>query len=435
MKQVLMALSAVLVVSSVATAQHYALGPDWVAGEGVYTIVDDDGNRILVGAAANGADPKHAWVNQQFGNSYTVKCDIRMETWDDAEDLSRAGIAVQINPDGTAADGGGDRGINLLLHDTLGNVEFLSDLRGWGTDTAFEWATDVWYTMELSVDNGVVNGSIMTTDGSDTVTLAEWSGFPGADDRVDGFPGVTASTRAGLSTSFDNFEVIVDGNVVFSDDFEGTAPVKSTVGLSADWVGGEGFYVVDEGVLVSIATNGADPKHAWVDQQFGNSYTVKADIRMETWDDAEDLSRAGIAVQINPDGTAADGGGDRGINLLLHDTLGNVEFLSDLRGWGTDTAFEWATDVWYTMELSVDNGVVNGSIMTTDGSDTVTLAEWSGFPGADDRVNGFPGVTGSTRAGLIASFDNFEVIVGGETVFSDDFEVFVSESEGWSLYK
>ncbi|MDP8242843.1 MAG: hypothetical protein P9L94_02095 [Candidatus Hinthialibacter antarcticus] len=430
MKKALIALSAILVVSSVATAQHFALGPDWVAGQGTYVIVDDGGNRVLVGAATNGADPKHAWVNQQFGNSYTVKCDVRMDSWADAQDLSRAGIAVQITPDGVATDGGGDRGLNLLLHDTIGNVQFLSDNRAWGDNAAFAWEVGVWYTFELSIDNGVLNGSIMTTGGDDALVLDEWVGFAGDTDRVDGFAGITPSTKVGLMASYDNFEVSSGGNVVFSDDFEGTAPVKNTLGLSSAWVGGEaGYYVVDGGQLYAIATNGVDPKHAWYKEELAGGATITADINMLSWDEDNDASRAGLAVNIQPNGTALDGDHDRGNNILFHQTLGRTQFLNDLRGWGPEVAIEWVTETSYPMSISTDGTNLVGSIAGSE------LASWP-IPDPQNRADGFAGVTASTLTGLIAAYDNVVISdAAGNVVFSDDFEVFVSSSNDWEVYE
>lgn len=431
MKKVLMALSAVLVVSSVASAQHFALGPDWVVGEGTYVIVDDGGNRVLAAPAVNGNDPKHAWVNQKFGNAYTVTCDVRMDSWANDQDHSRAGIAVQITPDGVAADGGGDRGINLLLHDDVDTVQFLSDLRGWGPATAFTWETGVWYTFVLSVDNGVINGSItQKTAAANTIVLAEWTGFPGATDRVDGFAGVTGSTKTGLMASFDNFQVSVGGNVVFSDDFEGTAPVKNTLGLSSAWVGGEaGYYVVDGGQLYAIATNGVDPKHAWYKEELAGGASISADVTMLSWDEDNDASRAGLAVNIQPDGTAPDGAHDRGNNILFHQTLGRTQFLNDLRGWGPEVAIEWVTETSYPMSITTDGANLVGSI---GGSE---LASWA-IPDPQNRADGFAGVTASTLRGLIAAYDNVEIKdAAGNVVFTDDFEVFVSASEDWEVYE
>ncbi len=136
---------------------HYSLGSDWVTGEGVYIVTDEKdpfeatilGNRVLVAAALNNNDPKHAWVNQDFGNNYTVRCDVRMETWAEGEDLARAGIAARIQPVGSSPDHPNeDVGINLLLHETQDNVQFLNDLRGWGPNEGYLWELNTWYTFE-----------------------------------------------------------------------------------------------------------------------------------------------------------------------------------------------------------------------------------------------------------------------------------------------
>lgn len=414
-----------------ADAQVYAPGPDWTTGAGEYVIVDDGGNNVLFAPAINGVDPKHAWVEGDFGTDYTVVCDIRMETWQDAEDLSRAGIAVRIQP---GEDN--DEGLNLLLHDSFGNVEFLNDLRGWATDTAFDWTTREWYTMELTVSGDILSGQIYPQGQEDqAVVLEDWdSSASGA--RADGFPGITGSTLMGLSASFDNFTVLdPSGNVLFEDDFETPGPEISTVaGLSPSWVGGEGMYFVENGTLVTVAQSGADPKHAWVNEDFGTfAYTVRSDVRIDSWENEEDLSRAGIATRIQ------SGENDEGINLLFHDTIGNIEFLNDLRGWGTDTAFDWTVGEWYTMEITVgEDNVATGRVYPQGDIDGAVELDPFDTTASGERTDGFPGVTPSTLFGLIASFDNFEVIVDGETVFSDDFETFfegTSNASAWSLYR
>src|SRR3970040_1337524 len=88
-----------LIASSASAQQYFKLSSDWVTGLGTYVVVEEgstggvlSGNRVLVGAALNSNDPKHAWVNRDFGTDYTIKCDVRMDSWTDGEDLSRAGI-------------------------------------------------------------------------------------------------------------------------------------------------------------------------------------------------------------------------------------------------------------------------------------------------------------------------------------------------------
>ena len=424
----LLAVVAVSVLALPAVAQqHYSLSSDWVTGEGEYVVVPDgDDNHILSTAALNNADPKHAWVNGDFPNEITLVCDIRIDSWVDGEDLSRAGIAVHIQPDGTAPDGGGDRGINMLVHDASNNVEFLNDLRGWGDDTEFDWDVGTWYTMELTTDGTTVTGSMTERGNPDnTVELAPWD-FPDPQNRQGGFPGVTASTLGGLMASFDNFMVMDSaGNVLFQDDFESPGSAISQLkGLNARWEAGQaGYYVAQDGVMYGIATSGADPKHAWFDSEIEGAVSMAADVMLMSWQDGEDLSRAGLAVHIQPDGTAPDGGGDRGINILFHDSFGNIEFLNDLRGWGDDTAFDWTINTWYRVEISSDGTTVTGSATEIDNPDnTVELAAWD-FPDPQNRQNGFAGVTPSTLIGLIAAYDNVEVTDGeGNVLFQDDFE-------------
>lgn len=440
MKHVFAALALIALALPLANAQHYALGPDWVAGEGVYVITQDGDNRVLTAAALNNNDPKHAWVDVDFGEAYGVRCDIRMDTWADGEDLSRAGIAVHIQPDGTAPDGGGDRGINLLLHNTIGNIEYLNDLRAWATDEAFAWEPRVWYTMEINSDGTTVTGSITEVGNPEnTLELAPWD-FPDPQNRQGGFAGVTASTLGGLQASFDNFEVIVGGEVVYSDDFEGTEPVGNTVGLSPDWVGGQaGYYVVDGGQMYAIATNATDPKHAWYAGELVGGGSITGEVTMLSWEDEDDFSRAGLALHIQPDGTAPDGGGDRAINLLFHENLNNVEFLNDLRAWATDEAFAWSVGTPYLFSMSSDGTTVTGTISELANPDNfIELAPWA-FPDPQNRADGFAGVTGSTSAGLIAAYDNIEIAdASGNMVYTDDFETFYegpSAAGNWELYR
>lgn len=431
MKRFFVSAIAGLMAVSAVNAQHYALSPEWVAGEGVYVIAEEDGNRFLSAAAVNGADPKHAWVRQNFGDTYTVRCDVRMDSWVDDADLSRAGIAAQITPNGSLGEDR-DRGINLLFHHSTTNVEFLNDLRAWADDTEFAWSVDTWYRFELTITGGTTASGSVTNLGnpSDTVDLVPWE-IPDPQNRANGLAGVTASTAAGLVASYDNFEVEVGGSVVFSDDFEGTPPVPSAPGVGPNWQPGlAGYYVIDDGVLYSIATTGADPKHIWYKNAIQGGAQISADVTMLSWADGQDLSRAGVAVHIQPNGSAPDGDRDRGINLLFHQDLGNVEYLNDLRAWATDESFDWTTGTTYRFNLESDGTTVNGSV------DDFALAPWD-FPDPQNRANGFAGLTPSTLRGLVASFDNVEIRDGnGNVIFTDDFEAFqTSNTEGWELYQ
>ncbi len=421
--------------SSVAVAGiHYELGSDWQVGEyGTYIIVDDGGNRVMCAAAISGGDPKHAWVDQDFGSDYTITCDVNMLTWD-AHDHSRAGIAGRIQPNGTAIDGDHDRGVNLLLHNDYETVQFLNDLRGWGPSEAFSWANRTWYTFVITFAGDNVSGSITNRDdAADTIELAEWA-FVNPEERLAGFAGVTASTRLGQVAHFDNFEVSVGGAVVFSDDFEGTDEAPAAVGTSSDWVAGNaGYYVVNDGQLYGIATNGADPKHMWYGGALAGGGSIAADVTMLSWSDpTHDHSRAGLALHIQPDGTAPDGANDRGVCLLLHQDLDRVQFLNDNRAWGDSESLEWAIGTQYAFSMSSDGTTVNGSIGEFE------LAGWE-FPDPANRADGFAGITPSTRAGEIVAIDNVVISdAAGNVVFSDDFETFhgpASSAASWELFR
>ena len=428
----LMLLAACVAVAGTATAQpHFYLGPDWTVGIGTYAVVPDgDGNNILVAAAINGADPKHAWVDVG-ASDYTVTCDVRMDTWF-PHDHSRAGIAGRIMPDGTAPGGSGDRGINLLFHyNNVDQVQFLNDNVAWGPDEAFTWSTGTWYTFEMTIAGDTMSGSITNkSDATDTVVLAPWS-FNNPQDRTGTLAGITPSTREGLVASYDNF-VVTDagGAVLFADDFETPGPpMPRAIGLNTAWTAGEaGLYISENGVLHAISSSGVDPKHLWVGPFSGSSdYTIRAKVRMDSWIEDHDHSRSGIAGRIMPD-PAPDGDHDRAVNLLFHEDDDRVQFLNDLRAWGPEESAAWALGEWTDFELTFSGGVVSGSIGGT------ALADWSGYSGAADRTSGLVGVTASTNIGLVASFDDFEVIVGDGVVFSDDFES-SSTADNWSLYE
>ncbi len=197
------------------------LGPDWVIGTdaGVWKVRDG----VLSAYADTGNDPKHAWVNLDMSatdGNYTVKCDARMVNWEDG-DLPRAGISVRVNPDDNGANPGSDRALNLLFHDDTNSIDILNDLVSWGERTDIPWEIGTWYTMALTADGNLLD-AFFIEQGADVFAdgyLSTWEDDRNSN-RSPGFPGLAASTWEGLEVQFDNFEVIVDGNVIFSDDFD-----------------------------------------------------------------------------------------------------------------------------------------------------------------------------------------------------------------------
>jgi hypothetical protein len=426
---------------------HFKPSSDWVTGDGTWVVVKESSgtNNVMVCAALNTVDPKHAWVNKDFGASYTVKCDVRMDSWADKQDLSRAGIAARIQPNGS---GGGtateDRGVCELFHwnGTITGVQFLNDMEAWGpiNDVTFAWTTGTWYTFEMTVDGLTASGKITNkSKATDTYTMKPWPFTK----RTTGFPGLTGSTGAGLMASFDNFQVIVGGNVVFSDDFEkpGDA-ISQKVGLSDNWVAGEaGFYVVDTGVLYGIATNAVDPKHLWFKDALQGGGSIKGDCKMISWVDSQDLSRSGFGLHIQPNGTgggrapsATTPGEDRGVNMLFHENTKTIEYLNDMVAWANldDNKFTWTVGTWYTFQFTSDGKTVNGTITNkTKATDTYILKPWA-FNVAS-RANGYAGVTASTNAGIICAWENIEIKDASGKVVLTDFVV-TTDVTDWSLY-
>jgi hypothetical protein len=285
-------------------------------------------------------------------------------------------------------------------------------------------------------------------DPSITIALESWS----FSDRPNGFPGITGSNIQGQVTVFDNFEVIVNGQTVFSDDFEGDLEqVSQTVGLSDDWSSGEaGYWIVNEGVLFAIATSRLDPKKIWFNQELSGGASIKADVQMLSWHDDvfipganADYSRSGLSLHIQPEGRGGGrapsdrGPGEaRGIAMLLHDNINTVEFLNDFTAWANldDNTIPWNVGTWYTFEFRSDGFVVDGTFAERDDPSTaIDMLPWE-FPGVADRLDGFAGLSASTVSGEVSAFDNVEIRdENGNVIFTDDFENFVNVMN-WSLY-
>ncbi len=424
-----------LLLSASGASAATTLGPDWVAGDGVWVIE----NGVAMCAALDSTDPKHAWVNGDFGNDYTVRADVRIDTWADEEDMSRAGVSIRIQPD--IRDSVRDDGLNILFHNNVGNVEFLNDMQSWGpAKESFDWSVGTWYTMEVGISDGIMTGSVVEKGGTDALTMTEWD-IPasGKLTREGGFPGLAGNSMGGGIVSFDNFQVLVDGEVVFEDDFE-TPGKPLTTGLSSKWSAGNGVWVVYDGNLWSVSLNRVDPKHAWVAMDVGDDYAVQSDVRIDTWLDDNDFSRAGVSLRIEPD--VRDGVRDDGLNILFHNAMGNVELLNDMQSWGpAKESFDWTTGTWYTMEVAIADGILTGSVNEQGGTGGLEMTPWD-IPasGKLTREGGYAGLAGNSEALGITAFDNFAVMVGGQTVFTDSFDEFhsptaTSSYEHYELYK
>ncbi len=193
-----------------------SLGSDWVIGSaGVWTIIDG----VLNCYADTGNDPKHVWVNREFDTGdYTVQADVRMIDWTDT-DLARAGIAVRVNPFD------GERALNLLFHEDTGSVDMLNDLVSWGTQGNYSWEIGQWYTMILTASGSLLEGQIFKKGSNESPFIISWNDFA-LSLRSPGYPGLTGSSLVGLTSQYDNFQVIVNDQVVFIDNFDRSTSIS-----------------------------------------------------------------------------------------------------------------------------------------------------------------------------------------------------------------
>ena len=106
--------------------------------------------------------------------------------------------------------------------------------------------------------------------------------------------------------------------------------------------------------------------------------------------------------------------------------------LNDLVAWGTNGDYAWQAGQWYTMVLSANGSVLEGQINRKDSNEIPYRIVWDN-PNNALRSPGFPGLTGSTMQGLTAQYDNFQVLVDGKVVFSDNFNKETRVSN-WEMY-
>ena len=127
----------------------------------------------------------------------------------------------------------------------------------------------------------------------------------------------------------------------FQDDFEGSS-------LNPTWVvRGQTAFTVGGGML-HLATVAGDPNHLLYELPGYNSSVqeVLARIRVTSFGTG-DPSRGGVSAVVDP-------GTSQGINFFFRDegALGrHVEFLDDIRAWGTEFAFAWQNNTWYWLRL------------------------------------------------------------------------------------
>ncbi|HEX7860891.1 MAG TPA: lamin tail domain-containing protein [Verrucomicrobiae bacterium] len=196
----------------------------------------------------------------------------------------------------------------------------------------------------------------------------------------------------------------------YQDDFDGST-------LASDWqVSGQEAYSVADGLL-QVTTVSGDPNHLLY---AGGTYDaerqeVLARIRIRDFGTG-DASRAGLGTAVNP-------GNSQGINFFFRDEPSpgqrHVEFLDDLRAWGTEFPFFWQNDTWYWMrvrhEPSSAGPDVFGKIWRADGTQAEP-ANWQVnyeyVPGRSAR-SGLAGIAASSSGG-VAELDVDYILIKAE---------------------
>jgi regulation of enolase protein 1 (concanavalin A-like superfamily) len=187
----------------------------------------------------------------------------------------------------------------------------------------------------------------------------------------------------------------------YQDDFDGAA-------LASGWLMvGANVYSVSGGSL-HVSTPAGDPNHLlYAVAGYNNSVQeVLARIRVVNFGTG-DPSRGGISTCVDPAASPAGG-----IDLHFRDeNLGrHIEFLDDLRAWGTEYQFNWLNNTWYWLRLRHDpnaaaQGGVNdvfGKIWPADGN-TAEPAAWQDvydyIPSRSART-GYAGLVAGSTGGL-----------------------------------
>src|SRR5438552_4915633 len=193
----------------------------------------------------------------------------------------------------------------------------------------------------------------------------------------------------------------------YQDDFDGTS-------LKSGWsVLGANVYSVGSGML-HVSTAAGDPNHLLyqVAGYDSNVQEVLARIRVTNFGTG-DQPRGGIATVVDPAASPAGG-----IDLHFRDeNLGrHIEFLDDLRAWGTEyyPTPAWQNNTWYWLRLrhepnAASQGGANdvfGKIWLADGTQaepSVWQDVYDYTPGRSART-GYAGIVAGSTGGT-AEFD------------------------------
>lgn len=197
---------------------------------------------------------------------------------------------------------------------------------------------------------------------------------------------------------------IAFGKVLWMDTFD-----DKKIDAKYEFKDHPGKWVEEDGVLKQTEPAPQDHAYCLINGEFPEPHSVIVKIRIDDWGD-NDLSRAGIGVRLDVSTGA-------GYAFLIHDNLGNMEFLNDHLAWkNNDTKPPFgAVEVgkWYWMKVEITDKAFTGKIWTEDEKEPAKWLLESGFDfGAVRAVSGIVGLNGGSNTGTgktNVSFDNFAV--------------------------
>ena len=207
-------------------------------------------------------------------------------------------------------------------------------------------------------------------------------------------------------------------DVLFQDDFEdGVVDSQYITFGSGDWQEGNGY-------IQQANPHPGDPTYLAINGGFPASVCAIVKVRVDDWVD-HDLSRTGLGFRND-----ADSG--EGYAFLIHNTLGNMEFLNDKRAWKqNDTPPPFGSvemGAWYWMKACLDDDGFRGKIWTVGEDEPADwLIESALDFGAGRDNTGTVALNGGSSSGdgsglTIVTFDNFAVGEDEEDCVPEIFE-------------
>jgi hypothetical protein len=200
-----------------------------------------------------------------------------------------------------------------------------------------------------------------------------------------------------------------DSKTLFYDDFE-DGIISEVYKFSGEDLpqtnAGTPEWVEEEGVFSQVSTSQGDEAHAVIMEQYPELITIKAKVRIDSWQDG-DTARGGLALRVGE----ATG---RGYNFLFHNTQSTIQFLNDQSSWGSTGAYDFEVEKWYWMQFHIDESMeLHGKVWEvgeTEPNDW--MLDQAAFGDVRPWEGGYPALNGGTSphgGSVTVSFDDVEI--------------------------